>query len=121
MPAVDKTPTLGLNKWIGPEYPKRADFVEDNEAVDELASALLVANLEAAALKNGGSYAATKETNGWVERILVGSVVRVQRTSTKTANGWAVQVLMNKENGAQYYSKTMTYTKKATGWEMTTA
>ena len=121
MPAKDKTPTVGLNRWIGTENPNREGFVEDNDEVEALGSALLVANLEAAALKNGGSYAATKETNGWVERILVGSVVRVQRTSTKTANGWAVQVLMNKENGAQYYSKTMTYTKKATGWEMTTA
>ena len=30
MPAQKKT-SLGLNQWIGSEYPKRIDFVEDNK------------------------------------------------------------------------------------------
>ena len=34
MPAQKKT-TLGLNQWIGSEYPKRADFVEDNKIIND--------------------------------------------------------------------------------------
>ena len=33
MPAQKKT-TLGLNQWIGSEYPKRIDFVEDNKIIN---------------------------------------------------------------------------------------
>lgn len=44
MPSVQKTPNLGLNKWQGNEYAKRADFVDDNEKIDKavgnLASAI---------------------------------------------------------------------------------
>lgn len=35
MPSVQKTPNLGLNKWQGNEYAKRADFVDDNEKIDK--------------------------------------------------------------------------------------
>lgn len=34
MPAQKKT-SLGLNQWIGSEYPKRIDFVEDNRIIDD--------------------------------------------------------------------------------------
>ncbi|WP_456083163.1 hypothetical protein [Leptotrichia sp.] len=34
MPAQKKT-RLGLNQWIGSEYPKRIDFVEDNKIIDD--------------------------------------------------------------------------------------
>ena len=34
MPAINKT-SLGLNQWLGNEYPKRIDFVEDNKIIDE--------------------------------------------------------------------------------------
>ena len=34
MPAQKKT-TLGLNQWIGNEYPKRIDFVEDNRITND--------------------------------------------------------------------------------------
>ena len=34
MPAQKKT-SLGLNRWIGSEYPKRIDFVEDNKIIDD--------------------------------------------------------------------------------------
>ena len=34
MPAVNKT-GLGLNQWLGNEYPKRIDFVEDNRIIDD--------------------------------------------------------------------------------------
>ena len=34
MPAQKKT-TLGLNQWVGSEYPKRIDFVEDNKIIDD--------------------------------------------------------------------------------------
>lgn len=34
MPSVQKTPNLGLNKWQGNEYAKRADFVDDNQKID---------------------------------------------------------------------------------------
>ncbi len=35
MPSEIKTENLGLNKWEGNEYPKRTDFVNDNEIIDE--------------------------------------------------------------------------------------
>ena len=34
MPAINKT-SLGLNQWLGNEYPKRIDFVEDNKIIDD--------------------------------------------------------------------------------------
>lgn len=34
MPAQKKT-SLGLNQWIGSEYPKRVDFVEDNKIIND--------------------------------------------------------------------------------------
>ena len=34
MPAKSKT-SLGLNQWIGSEYPKRIDFVEDNKIIND--------------------------------------------------------------------------------------
>lgn len=34
MPAQSKT-SLGLNQWIGSEYPKRVDFVEDNRIIND--------------------------------------------------------------------------------------
>ena len=34
MPAQKKT-NLGLNQWIGSEYPKRIDFVEDNKIIND--------------------------------------------------------------------------------------
>ena len=34
MPAQKKT-SLWLNQWIGSEYPKRIDFVEDNKIIDD--------------------------------------------------------------------------------------
>ncbi|MCT4593598.1 MAG: hypothetical protein N4A57_04910 [Anaeromicrobium sp.] len=35
MPSKDKTKHLKLNKWVGNEYVKRQDFVDDNEKIDE--------------------------------------------------------------------------------------
>lgn len=35
MPSENKTPNIGLNKWQGNEYPKRQDFVDDNNKIDE--------------------------------------------------------------------------------------
>lgn len=34
MPAKNKT-SLGLNQWLGNEYPKRIDFVEDNKIIND--------------------------------------------------------------------------------------
>ena len=34
MPAINKT-SLGLSQWLGNEYPKRIDFVEDNKIIDD--------------------------------------------------------------------------------------
>jgi len=34
MPSVSKTPNYELNQWQGNEYPKRQDFVDDNEKID---------------------------------------------------------------------------------------
>lgn len=35
MPSANKTANLGLNQWLGNEYPKRTDFVEDNKKIDD--------------------------------------------------------------------------------------
>lgn len=37
MPSLLKTAFLQLNKWAGNEYPKREDFVSDNEKIDQFA------------------------------------------------------------------------------------
>lgn len=34
MPSENKTPHYGLNQWQANEYPKRVDFVADNDAID---------------------------------------------------------------------------------------
>lgn len=34
MPSANKTQNYKLNQWQGNEYPKRADFVEDNQIID---------------------------------------------------------------------------------------
>jgi hypothetical protein len=33
--SAQKKTTLGLNQWIGSEYPKRIDFVEDNKIIND--------------------------------------------------------------------------------------
>lgn len=33
--SAQKKTSLGLNQWIGSEYPKRIDFVEDNKIIDD--------------------------------------------------------------------------------------
>lgn len=40
MPSANKTPKLGLNQWLGNEYVKRQDFVEDNKKIDDAFSEL---------------------------------------------------------------------------------
>lgn len=35
MPSSKKTPNLHLNKWLGSDKPKKDDFVEDNEILDQ--------------------------------------------------------------------------------------
>lgn len=35
MPSTNKTPNIGLNQWLGNEYVKRQDFVDDNNVIDE--------------------------------------------------------------------------------------
>lgn len=34
MPSINKTNNIGLNQWAGYEYPKRQDFLDDNEIID---------------------------------------------------------------------------------------
>lgn len=36
MSSTIKTPNLNLNKWIGPDIPKREDFNYDNETIDDI-------------------------------------------------------------------------------------
>ena len=35
MPSANKTSNIGLNQWLGNEYVKRQDFVDDNRIIDE--------------------------------------------------------------------------------------
>lgn len=44
MPAENKTPNIQLNQWLGNEYPKRQDFVDDNLKIDNAVKAISDAN-----------------------------------------------------------------------------
>lgn len=56
MPSTYKTENLGLNKWIGTDKPKRADFCADNELIDEA----LTAHIE-----NSAVHATAEEKAKW--------------------------------------------------------
>ena len=61
MPAQKKT-TLGLNQWIGSEYPKRVDFVEDNKIInDELENRVKKTDLATETKAGIITYAKVKE------------------------------------------------------------
>lgn len=40
MPSSSKTPSLGLNKWLGTDKPKKDDFNADNQKMDDAHKAL---------------------------------------------------------------------------------
>ena len=56
MPSLLKTAFLQLNKWAGNEYPKREDFVSDNEKIDafadDISSQMAQINIERGYLKS---------------------------------------------------------------------
>ena len=61
MPAQKKT-SLGLNQWIGSEYPKRVDFVEDNKIInDELENRVKKTDLATETEPGIITYAKVKE------------------------------------------------------------
>ena len=61
MPAQKKT-SLGLNQWIGSEYPKRIDFVEDNKIInDELENRVKKTDLATETKAGIITYAKVKE------------------------------------------------------------
>nr|DAI09288.1 MAG TPA: hypothetical protein [Caudoviricetes sp.] len=61
MPAQKKT-SLGLNQWIGSEYPKRIDFVEDNKIInDELENRVKYTDLATETVPGIITYAKIKE------------------------------------------------------------
>ncbi len=61
MPAQKKT-SLGLNQWIGSEYPKRLDFVEDNKIInDELEKRVKKTDLATETTAGIITYAKVKE------------------------------------------------------------
>lgn len=61
MPAQKKT-SLGLNQWIGSEYPKRIDFVEDNKIInDELENRVKYTDLATETEPGIITYAKIKE------------------------------------------------------------
>lgn len=61
MPAQKKT-SLGLNQWIGSEYPKRVDFVEDNKIInDELENRVKYTDLATETVPGIITYAKIKE------------------------------------------------------------
>ena len=40
MPSTNKTPNIGLNKWIPSDHITTGDFIDDNRKIDDLAGAL---------------------------------------------------------------------------------
>lgn len=64
MPSLLKTAFLQLNKWAGNEYPKREDFVSDNEKIDAFADDIS-SQLAQKANKQQESWIVPTLQNGW--------------------------------------------------------
>ncbi|WP_461612618.1 type II toxin-antitoxin system RelE/ParE family toxin [Clostridium sp. Marseille-QA1073] len=79
MSSENKTPNLQLNQWKGNEYPKRADFIDDNKKIDEAYKELKDS------IKNGGKVSSV---NG-----KIGDVI-LKAEDIKTESGDTVQSQM---------------------------
>lgn len=114
MPAEEKTPLLGLNRWKGNEYVKCADFVSDNDAIDEVINYFAFADLSIMALYKNMKYFYEKTGNVHTEIIGLSKDddYYMKRVSVKTETGWLIK-LDNKR-----FNKSLSYKKLLNGWEV---
>lgn len=118
MPASEKT-FIGLNKWKGNEYPKRADFVEDNEVTTDA-----ITTFDWLTDRPGVAYEAEPQDNGsydkWLETLTKGGSVIAKRTSTESREGWTVEVELTLP-GKEKVSQITTWTETGDVWKGVTA
>lgn len=117
MPALKKTGFARLNAWVGNEYPKRQDFVDDNVAIDDELKTLATMDLSLYATQISASYSATKDqaTGKWTEKVTKDGSDLVTKVSTPTADGWNIVTTLDTA------TLTVTYKKDAQGnWSATT-
>ena len=101
MPAQKKT-TLGLNQWIGSEYPKRIDFVEDNKIInDELENRVKYTDLATETVPGIITYAKIKEI---APKPDLSPYLRYDQTLVHTGNNIGTQDFIIRSN------KNMTFT-----------
>lgn len=119
MPARKKTFLGGFNLWSGNEYPKREDFVADNEAsadamavFDQMAEMPGVEHtaMPSKVSKGGISY------DSWTEVLTKDEVIIAKRVSTENAKGWVIVVTITvPDRPAKTY--TTTWIESHGGWE----
>lgn len=123
MPARKKTFLGGFNLWGGNEYPRREDFVADNEA-----SADAMAIFDHMAEMPGVEHTATTSTissggvayDKWTETLTKDGAVIARRESTENAKGWVVVVNITvPDRPAKTYTTTWTETNGT--WKGVTA
>ena len=119
MPARKKTNLIKLNLWEGQEYPKRLDFVEDNQATEGA-----IATFDWLQDQPGVEYDAkstgTGEYDAWEETLTMDSKQIAKRESTENAKGWVVVVNITvPDRPAKTY--TTTWTEANGTWKGVTA
>ena len=118
MPASEKT-FIGLNKWKGNEYPKRQDFVEDNEVTTDA-----ITTFDWLTDRPGVTYEARPLDNGsydkWIETLSRGESIIARRTSTESRDGWTVEVELTLPGKAKV-SQMTTWTETGDVWKGVTA
>ncbi|WMJ78514.1 MULTISPECIES: phage tail protein [unclassified Sedimentibacter] len=101
MPSEIKTENLGLNKWEGNEYPKRTDFVSDNEIIDEA-----IGKLESLKTENKSNLvAAVNEVREQNDNLTAYAVASGTNTYTATivgitalTEGFSIKIKFTKAN-----------------------
>lgn len=83
MPSENKTANLGLNQWLGNEYPKRTDFVEDNKKIDDAFGELdsTIKNIDLSSTK------VIRPNKKTVEESLSANETSISSLKTKIDNG----------------------------------
>ncbi|TCO78008.1 hypothetical protein [Marinisporobacter balticus] len=104
MPSKNKTEYLGLNQWQGNEYPKRQDFVEDNEKIDGVIKCLAEGTVLNENLETGNKayVGAINEVNRKVVSHLAETVKKAGDVMSGnldvpslTVNNWTIEKSIN--------------------------
>lgn len=119
MPARKKTFLGGFNLWGGNEYPKREDFVADNEAsadamavFDHMAEMPGVEHTAMPSRVNRGGIPYDR----WTEVLTKDGVMIAKRESTENARGWVVVVTITVPD-RPVMTHTTTWVETHGGWE----